>query len=72
MLLGGVLLPRMAMESFEGLKAIFFWAGRATEGSSCRHIEKKVFRLRTCNGQPDQGTKAYNNLKKGDSSENIY
>ena len=72
MLCGGVLLPRMAMESFEGLKAIFFWAGRATNGSSCRHIEKKAFRLRTCNGQPDQGTNTYNNLKKDDSRENIY
>ena len=72
MLCGGVLMPRMAMESFEDLKAIFFWAGRATNGSSCRHIEKKAFRLRTCNGQPDQGTKAYNNLKKDDSRENIY
>ena len=72
MLLSAVQMPRMAVESFENLKTIFFWAGRATKGSSCRHIEKKVFRLRTCNAQPDQGTKAYNNLKNDESSENIY
>jgi len=33
----------IAAESLLGRKPIFSWFGRATNGSSCRTLEKKVF-----------------------------
>jgi len=34
---------QVAAESLLGRKPIFSWFGRATNGSSCRTLEKKVF-----------------------------
>jgi len=42
-------MPQIVVESFEVLKFIFSWGGRATKGSSCWLNRKKDFKTKTCN-----------------------
>jgi len=54
--IGTLVLPRMKVESFADWKSIFCCGGRATNGSSCRRITKKEFRVANLKRTAGMGT----------------